>query len=112
FGQGFLITLAPVATALQNKEHLSGFNYEELEKAFGNKIAWYNTQFYCGWGCMETTEDYEKILDRGWPAERVVVGLVTNPENGKGWVPDEVLRETLISLRKKYPVFGGIMVWE
>ena len=44
FGTDFIITLAPVATALQGKRHLSGFNYEDLEKAFGKKIAWYNTQ--------------------------------------------------------------------
>jgi chitinase len=112
FGQDFLITLAPVATAMQNTLHLSGFSYEELEKASGNKIAWYNTQFYCGWGCMETADDYEKILGRCWPPNKIVVGLVTNPENGIGWVPDEILCKTLITLMKKYPDFGGVMGWE
>ena len=112
FGPDFLVTLAPVATALQNEKHLSGFDYEALEKASGSKIAWYNTQFYCGWGSMETTEDYEKIMARGWPAEKVVVGLVTNPVTCDGWVPDEVLKQTLTVLMEKHPGFGGVAGWE
>ena len=112
FGQAFLITLAPVATALQNEEHLSGFIYEDLEKAMGSKIAWYNTQFYCGWGSMDTVEDYHKIIDRGWSLEKIVVGLVTNPENGKGWVHDELLHENINILVELYADFGGVMGWE
>ena len=112
FGANFLITLAPVATALQSRDHLSGFDYESLEKAFGSHIAWYNTQFYCGWGTMENGDDYDNIMARGWPAEKVVLGLVTNPVNGKGWVPENVLRETLLALIQKYPDFGGVMGWE
>ncbi len=111
-GRDFLITLAPIATAMRGQENLSGFNYEALEKAFSVEIAWYNTQFYCGWGCMKTTSDYEKIISRGWPASKIVVGLVTNPANCSGWVEDEPLRKTLVTLKKKYPDFGGVMGWE
>lgn len=112
FGRDFLITLAPVATAMRSQQNLSGFDYEVLEKAFCANIAWYNTQFYCGWGCMENTSDYEKIAARGWPADKIVVGLVTNPRNCAGWVSDKPLRETLTALKKKYPNFGGVMGWE
>lgn len=112
FGQDFLITLAPVATAMRAQRNLSGFDYEALEKAFSDKIAWYNTQFYCGWGNLAETEDYEKIIMRGWPASKVVVGLVTNPENGSGWVADEPLRKSLTALKEKYPDTGGVMGWE
>jgi chitinase len=48
FSNAFLIMLAPVATALQDKKHLSGFSYKRLEMAYGSCVAWYNTQFYCG----------------------------------------------------------------
>lgn len=112
FGSEFLITLAPVATALQGEKHLSGFNYEALEKAFGHRIAWYNTQFYCGWGSLETPADYDKIVACGWPAERVVAGMVTNPVNGKRWVHDDQLRRTLTTLVERYPCFAGVMGWE
>ena len=112
FGRAFLITLAPVAPAMRGHQNLSGFDYQVLEKAFAANIAWYNTQFYCGWGSMKTTNDYETIISRGWPASKIVVGLVTNPENGAGWVHDEPLREALMTLKKKYPDFGGVMGWE
>ncbi len=112
FSNNFIITLAPVAAALQNKRHISGFDYEELEKAFGHKIAWYNTQFYCGWGSMESTLDYDEIMKRGWPASKVVVGLITNPESELGWVEDEELRYILAALLQKYPGFAGVMGWE
>ena len=109
FGPDFLITLAPIATAMRSQQNLSGFDYEALEKAFADKIAWYNTQFYCGWGDMASTEDYERIIMRGWPASKVVVGLVTNPRNCRGWVADEPLRKSLMALKEKYPDFGGVM---
>lgn len=111
FGTEFLITLAPVAPAMRDSHNLSGFNYDDLEKAFGTHIAWYHTQFYCGWGDMSTTADYEGVVDRGWLLNKIVVGFVTNPENGRGWVSDGPLRDTLTEL-KYYPDFGGVMGWE
>lgn len=112
FGTNFIITLAPVATALQGKRHLSGFDYEQLEKAMGRHIAWYSTQFYCGWGSVEDTSGYDTIISRGWPPEKVVLGLITNPESGAGWVPDEIITDTIQALMRKYPSFGGVMGWE
>ncbi|KAF3931533.1 hypothetical protein ABW19_dt0207039 [Dactylella cylindrospora] len=111
FGDDFIITLAPVATALQLfRPHLSGFSYFDLEKAFGRHISWYNAQFYCGWGSMATVEDYEKILMCGWDPKKVVVGLVTNPANGAGWVEDDVLCDNLSTLVDK--TGGGALVLE
>lgn len=101
FGRDFLVTLAPVAPAMRGQENLWGFSYEALEKAFSVEIAWYNTQFYCGWGCMKTTTDYDSIITRGWPASKIVVGLVTNPANCAGWVEDEPLKKTLTALKEK-----------
>jgi len=39
FGPSFTITLAPIATALQNQQILSGFDHEVLEKGLGHKIS-------------------------------------------------------------------------
>jgi len=64
FDPSFIITLAPIATALQNQQNLSGFDHEVLEKGLGHKISWYITQFYCGWGSLISTTDYERILGR------------------------------------------------
>jgi hypothetical protein len=116
FGEAFLITLAPVAAALMSSlpEHnLSGFDYEALEVMRGPKIAWYNTQFYCGWGDMSSTQGYDMVVMRGYAPHKVVVGMVTNPGNGAGWVPFEVLQEVLLNLRLRYGAdFGGVMGWE
>ncbi|KAK0626990.1 glycoside hydrolase family 18 protein [Immersiella caudata] len=113
FGPSFVITLAPVAAALLNSQHnLSGFDYEALEVMRGKEIAWYNAQFYCGWGDCSNPLMYEMVLRKGWPAEKVVVGMVTNPENGGGWVPWNVLAGVLPVLVGRHPGFGGVMGWE
>jgi chitinase len=112
FGNDFLITLAPVATALYSSWNLSGFDYHSLEAARGDKISWYNAQFYCGWGCVNNTANYDIIIESGWSASKVVVGLVTNPVNANGWVGQEVLETVLTQLKKMHPGFGGVMGWE
>ncbi|KAF2027113.1 Pkinase-domain-containing protein [Setomelanomma holmii] len=144
FGPDFLITLAPVATALipdpnipahlrpprpmlasgpspnplhPTLPHLSGFSYPELEcSVYGREVAWYNTQFYCGWGDASTTQWYDTIIAAGWKPEKVVMGVVTNPGNGSGYVPILNLRDTCVRLREKYKSagqgFGGVMGWE
>ncbi len=113
FGPGFVITLAPVAAALLDpRRNLSGFDYAALEARRGRQIAWYNAQFYCGWGDAATPAMYEMCVARGWPPAKVVLGLVTAPDNGAGWVPFEVLAPTLALLRRRFPTFGGVMGWE
>ena len=115
FGPAFLITLAPVATGLLvNAPHLSGpeFNYHVLEAMRGHEIAWYNTQFYCGWGDANTTMWYDAIIAGGWKANQVVMGLVTNHKLGAGFVAGPQIELVLRSLRSKYPDFGGVMGWE
>lgn len=112
FGDGFLITMSPVATALQGRPHLSGFDYEALEVMRGASIGWYHVQFYNNWGHLQDFVGYDAILSRGWLAEKVVVGVLTNPGNGHGWIPLEELTRTLATLSQFYPRFGGVMGWE
>lgn len=113
FGKTFLISMAPVAAALLNPEaNLSGFDYEALEVMRGRDIDFYNAQFYCGWGSLESTVMYECIVAKGWPVHKVVVGLVTNPDNGSGFVDWDRLSPLLLALATQYPRFGGVMGWE
>ncbi|KAL2019652.1 hypothetical protein VTK56DRAFT_9467 [Thermocarpiscus australiensis] len=113
FGRGFIITLAPVAAALLRADrNLSGFDYEALEVMRGREIAWYNAQFYCGWGDCSNPAMYEMLLAKGWKPERIVVGLVTNPANGAGWVPWHMLASVIPLLAGRHPRFGGVMGWE
>ena len=110
FGDDFLITLAPVATALQGLPHLSGFDYEALEVMRGRKIAWYNTQFYNNWGFLQDLNAYHLILARGFPIDKVVVGVLTNPGLGNGYIEFDHLQTILSTLWTKR--FGGLMGWE
>lgn len=112
FGPGFLVTLAPVATALQGRPHLSGFDYEALEVMRGSSVAWYNAQFYNNWGRLESFVDYDAILRRGWRPEKVVVGVLTSPGNGNGFIDTEELKRTVAALSQFYRGFGGVMGWE
>ncbi|KAF2148832.1 glycoside hydrolase family 18 protein [Myriangium duriaei CBS 260.36] len=119
FGPSFLITLAPVFTALiPNQPHLSGFNYFTLDSLRGPDIAWYNTQFYNGWGDANTPAHYQAALVAGWDPRRIVLGLVTSPDNGSGFVPLDRLGVVLAALRgwcamlKGGEAFGGVMGWE
>ncbi|TPX08236.1 uncharacterized protein E0L32_001868 [Thyridium curvatum] len=113
FGRDFILTLAPVAAALLDPmRNLSGFDYEALEVMRGSEIAWYNTQFYCGWGDCSNPLMYEMIVARGWPANKVVVGMVTNPENGAGHVPWESLSTVIPLLVGRHPNFAGVSGWE
>lgn len=113
FGPAFTISLAPVAAALLDpRANLSGFDYEALEVMRGRDIAFYNAQFYCGWGSAEDSVMYQYILAKGWPAEKVVVGLVTNPANGAGFVEWAKLAPVLMGLAGGVTGFGGVMGWE
>ncbi|KAG6056146.1 hypothetical protein E4U17_002451 [Claviceps sp. LM77 group G4] len=113
FGAGFLITMAPVAMALLDSEkNLSGFDYEALEVMRGHEIAWYNTQFYCGWGDLSNTLMFDLMLQKGWRADKIVVGVVTNPANGHGYVDWEMLSAVLTILARRHQKFGGVMGWE
>lgn len=111
-GPSFIITMSPVATALQGRPHLSGFDYEALEVMRGTSIDFYNVQFYNNWGRLSDTMGYGAILRQGWLPEKVVVGVLTNPGNGHGWIPFEDLQRTLKALAQYQPRFGGVMGWE
>ncbi|KAL2810199.1 PhoD-like phosphatase-domain-containing protein [Aspergillus granulosus] len=112
-GEGFLITLAPVAAALLGIGNLSGFDYRQLESQRASSIAWYNAQFYNGWGPAEDPRMYAAIVAQGWSPARVVYGLLTNPGNGsQGYVPREKIGPVLALLVEQFPNFGGVMGWE
>ncbi|ERS95150.1 hypothetical protein HMPREF1624_08360 [Sporothrix schenckii ATCC 58251] len=129
FGPAFLLTMAPVAAALLRpydpRCNLSGFSYADLERQRGHEIAWYHAQFYCGWGDASQPHMYATMVGLGppgsglggaggpaglppqahlpgpivWPAHRVVMGLVTNPANGPGFVPLDTSAEVMMQLQ-------------
>ncbi|KAI1337821.1 glycoside hydrolase superfamily [Xylariaceae sp. FL0016] len=113
FGDDFIITLAPVASALtEGGGNLSGFDYFDLEAQRGDDIAFYNAQFYFGWGDASSASDYESIIDDGFPASKVVMGLLTNSANGNGFVDLDTEAGVLSELVGENANFGGVAAWE
>lgn len=110
---GFEITLAPVASALRGGMNLSGFSYAQLADDVSNAIAFYNTQFYSGFGSMASPTDYEGIVDSGgWDPTVVVAGQLTTAFDGSGYTAVSSLNETVRTLVAEYGTIGGIMGWE
>jgi hypothetical protein len=113
FGSGFVIALAPVAADLAGTSAFSGgFDYRTLENDVGSQISWYNAQFYCGWGSLSGTSDYDAVMARGFAASKVVAGTVTNPGTCAGYVDPSALAGTLRSLAGEHSDFGGVAGWE
>jgi chitinase len=113
FGPDFVITLTPVATDMAGRTSFSGgFSYAELERRAGDRIDWYNTQFYCGWGDLSSTRVYDQILANGFTPDRVVAGTVTNPANCAGYVDWPTFDATVGTLVARHPDFGGVFGWE
>jgi hypothetical protein len=108
--------LRPLITAkfLHSHKHLSGFNHFELESSeAGKSVEWYNVQLYCGWGDASDPHSYDALVNAGWDPRRLVLGVVTNPGNGAGYVPLDKLKEVVKTLTSKYgSKFGGVMGWE
>jgi len=115
FGQDFIITLAPVASALVEAANLSGFDYIELEKQVGPSISWYNAQFYSGFGTVFPDDQYINITQYGMGLDpsRLVATVLTNPDSGFGYVdPDEVVSSITALIAKFGAKFGGVAGWE
>ncbi|KAI0013598.1 glycoside hydrolase superfamily [Xylariaceae sp. FL0662B] len=113
FGSDFVISLAPVASALtEGGGNLSGFSYFDLEAQRGDQISFYIGQFYYNWGDASSASDYESIIDDGFPANKVVMGLVTSPDNGNGFVELDSQAAVLRELTSENPLFGGVSAWE
>jgi len=112
FGSEFAITLAPVASDLTGGRGLSGFNYKDLYQAEGSKIAWFNTQFYSGFGSLASTSDYDSAISNGFPPDKAVAGMLGNSNDGGGYVEMNQVAKTVKQLARKYTNFGGVFSWE
>jgi chitinase len=113
FPKQFIMTMSPVAPDLSGYVGFSGFNYKDLyHSPEGKRINWFNGQFYCGWATLATPYDYEAIINNGYPADKVVGGMIGNPANCSGFVPINAVAKTVEGLVAKYPTFGGVADWE
>lgn len=103
FGLTFLITLAPVATALLSSNvSLAWLDYFALEKERAAEIAWYNVKFYNGFGHISNENMYNNILCMGWEPSKLVAITLAEQES---------VEETVHILREQHADFGGVGVW-
>ncbi|KZV92702.1 glycoside hydrolase family 18 protein [Exidia glandulosa HHB12029] len=116
FGPDFIVTLAPVASALRGGGNLSGFNYVQLESQVGANISWYNAQFYSGFGTIFPDSQYVSITEyQGgiFPPEKLVASVLTNSNLGSGYVSVDNVVKSLKDLVTLYgDQFGGVAGWE
>ncbi|KAJ7460649.1 glycoside hydrolase family 18 protein [Mycena latifolia] len=115
FGEDFIITLAPVASALVEGPNLSGFDYIELEKRVGHHISWYNAQFYSGFGSFFPDDMYLDIVafGRGLHPSRLVATTLTNPDAGFGFIDIDSITSSVQDLAQRHDFnFGGVAGWE
>jgi len=118
-GPSFILTMAPVAVALEYNDgiNVSGFNYFDLDSnatdASGKPLVeWYNAQFYSSFGDASSPYTYQWIMKKGWDPERVVLGVLTNSNDGFGFVETRYVVDTIRSLRQEFPGFGGVYGWD
>jgi hypothetical protein len=122
-GPDFILTMAPVASALLGSggNGLHGFNQKQMDdqateasRPNGKLVSWYNAQFYNGWGDASSTNMYDRIISEGgWAADRIVMGVLTNPgDGGSGFVKLPTLKDVVGSLGAKYASFGCAVGWE
>lgn len=115
FGPRFIITLAPVASALLEGANISGFDYIQLEQKVGHLIGWYHAQFYSGFGTVFPDDQYINITQfgTGLDPSRLVATVLTNDADGYGYVdPDEVASSMKALTAKFGSKFGGVAGWE
>jgi hypothetical protein len=118
-GPDFLITMAPVASALVSADggDLSGFSYFDLDAQAVTSdgtplVSWYNGQFYSGFGSPADTSTYDSIISAGWDPARIVMGVLDSSSDGDGYVATSTVESTVASLIAEYPTFGGVDGWE
>ena len=102
FGPTFTITMAPVAGALQSDgSGPYGLNYKDIMSTEGERISWFNVQFYCD---SFNEESYKSIINNGYPASKIVMGM---------WAKEmpSSAADTVNSLANVYSDFAGVDLW-
>jgi hypothetical protein len=103
FGEDFIIAMAPLPSSLQyNEPGMGGFIYKDLYKSDeGKYIDYFNGQFYGSY----TFSDYDGIIKNGYPANKVVMGMIS----GQNF---DMVLDTLKQVKHTYPDMGGTFIWE
>lgn len=104
----FFITMAPLGGSLMyDNSGMGGFVYKDLYNSeVGKYIDWFNGQYYGTY----TIYDFIKTIQNGYPAEKIVMGMVSG--NFPTKESFNIALQTIKNIKEKYPNFGGVDVWE
>ena len=106
FGEDFKITLAPIGVALElDVCGMGGFYYKDLERAVGDKIEYYNGQYYSDF----SLPTYDITIMNGYEPSKIVMGMISGQFSSDNF---NKCLDIIIDIKEKYTDFGGVFVWE
>ena len=98
------IIFAPLGSSIaSNSPGMGGFVYKELIDNIPKNIGieYLNTQCYGEY----SLELFDEMVDNGYSPDKIVMGMLTGQDFNS--ILDEIKK-----IKKKYPDFGGVAVWE
>lgn len=104
FGEEFEVTMAPVSSAMENDiPGMCGFVYKDLYNSEeGKMIDYFNCQCYESF----TLETYKKIIENGYPEEKIVMGMIS------GQFKDDSFVKEVHKIKEEYVHARGFYDWE
>tara|TARA_B110000902_G_scaffold62721_1_gene74275 strand:+ start:97 stop:855 length:759 start_codon:yes stop_codon:yes gene_type:complete len=104
FGEDFTISMAPVSSAMEEDiPGMGGFNYKTLfGSAEGKLIDYFNCQCYESF----SLETYKKIIDNGYPEDKIVMGMMS------GQFTDDSFVKPVHDIKTNYQGACGFFDWE
>jgi alkaline phosphatase D len=104
FGVNFTISMAPVSSAMEEDiPGMGGFVYKDLFKSpEGSNIDWFNCQCYESF----SLETYKKIIDNGYPEDKITMGMMS------GQFSDDSFVKVVHDIKSSYPNVAGFYDWE
>ncbi len=107
FGKDFIISMAPIQGSMEDDvPGIGGFIYKELyDSEEGSMINYFNVQAYGEY----SIEAYDTIIKNGYPSNKIVFGMLSSQYNKDTFIE---AMSIISSIKKKYPNFGGVFVWE
>ena len=109
-GDTFVLTMAPVAGSLMSGSTtgMGNFSYAQLyQTAEGQRINWFNVQAY---GCYDRLT-YQAILKAGFPAEKLVFGMLGD-QYQEATAFSNAMNELELIACDHTANFAGAVLWE
>ena len=107
FGDNFVITMAPLAGSLMGDgTGMGGFIYKDLYNSpEGKFITRFNVQAYGSY----SFDTFQTIINNGYPAEKIVLGMVTGQFNKDTF---KTALNEIKHITDVYTNIGGVFCWE